>query len=418
MINRKRALPLSFLVVGLLVALAGIAVVAGLWSKNLVIHGTAETGDVNADWFNVICVDQHNWNDGNGPFQLGEYLGKDVGWTDVEINADDQQIVDLTIHNGYPSYLTSCSLDWVNTGSIPVNEAGFAIVPASGGDPLTNCISTPLGGSPPGVQMNCDQLTVVFIDGVGQVDPCNPPNVNCAAEHSLYIHVEQPADQSDCTASGTGSPWQIDQGSLDCDPATLVDYHFQVKLCVNQWNEAATYEQCIQSPQHEGPTTDRIIDADGTVTRGDGLGTCGLPATPGSLEVLPGDPLTSWPTGSSNVGIDWFDKGTPGNGVFDTGCAGDDLHSESPGSCPAAIRDGKHDLGLDCKILDHNNDLANGEGVECDLETGALNPNGWSTDGVACPPTNGLAFYDANGSGFYDDGEDIVLDVNNDGVFD
>lgn len=254
MINQRRALPIGVLVVGLLVALAGIAIVAGLWSKNLVIHGTVETGDVNVDWFNVTCTDQHNWNGGDGPFLEGEYLDKDVGWTTTQIDPDDHQIVDIHIHNGYPSYLASCSLDWVNTGSIPVNEAGFAIVPGLEGDALTNCTSSPLGiGNPPGVEMSCDELTVVFIDGVGQVDPCTPPTVFCAAEHSLYIHVEQPADQSDCSAVGTGDPFQITKASLDCDQQTLVDYHFDVKLCARQWNEAATLFECVDSLQHEGP---------------------------------------------------------------------------------------------------------------------------------------------------------------------
>ncbi len=168
----------------------------------------------------------------------------------------------------------------------------------------------------------------------------------------------------------------------------------------------------IQVTGHSLPcgVIDRCIDFDGIASSGRGLA---------SQEVTLGDTLTSWPTPPAPFfgpeGIDWFDNDDNGAWTLFV----DDLHLESDtGSCGAqAIRDGTHDLGKDCKVLDLNGDLANGQGVECDLETGTVNPNGHSTTGTVCPAPL-LKFFDTNGNGVYNNGEDIVLDVNGNGIFD
>ena len=150
-----------------------------------------------------------------------------------------------------------------------------------------------------------------------------------------------------------------------------------------------------------GPcTTDEIIDADGILTAGSG--------DPGAREVQPGDALTTFPvTGTPDAGLDMFDQ--DGNGLWTQGV--DDLHSEDPATCATAIRDGFHQLGFDCKVLDLNGDLADGEQVDCDIEVGV------SFSGMTCPPVD-VKYHDANADAAWDSGEDLVLDVNNNGVFD
>jgi hypothetical protein len=150
-----------------------------------------------------------------------------------------------------------------------------------------------------------------------------------------------------------------------------------------------------------GPcTVDEIIDADGTASPQTG--------DPGAREVMPGDTLATFPDGpATSAGLDMFDQDS--NQAWTQGV--DDLHLEDPSFCPTALRNGFHDLGADCKVLDINGDLANGEPVDCDLEVGV------SFSGMPCPPP-GVKYHDANGNGAYDDGEDIVLDVNNNGIFD
>jgi hypothetical protein len=147
---------------------------------------------------------------------------------------------------------------------------------------------------------------------------------------------------------------------------------------------------------------DGCIDADGTASPGDGI--------PAAVETLLGDPLTPFPAVVNNSGLDMFDN--DGNAAWTFGPAGDDLHVEGPTFCPTAIRDGIHQVGLDCVVLDIDGSLFNGQTVDCDLEVG----------GIFCPIgpplPSPISFHDTNGNGAWDDGEDIVLDSNQDGICD
>lgn len=100
------------------------------------------------------------------------------------------------------------------------------------------------------------------------------------------------------------------------------------------------------------PQYDLFIDVDGIATPGRGL--------PQGINVQVGDFLTSWPTNSGNEGIDWFD-----NDVSCTWTLGDDLHLEDNwGACSAAIRNGFHDLGFDCAVLDLDGSFFQGQQVD------------------------------------------------------
>jgi len=411
MIKRKRALPIGVLVVALLAVLASIGIVSGLWSKNLVVEGTVTTGDVNVDWTAPRCGEFHPWPTGENN---GEYLGKDVGDFDWTIGSADfgDQVLAISLTNTYPSYFVDCELHWVNTGSIPVNFIGFEIIPGAGlpgiGPDPEDCQILRAQNN---LSLQCPQLTVNIVDGVGQVDPCGDVNGDgviddfdfqlCRAAHSLEIHVEQAADQSDCSALGTGDPWQISRPTLTCDPAMQVDYEFQLFLCVAQWNEEADYEQCKQSPQHEGPSptgcgfanvVDICVDGDGIVTAG-----------PGAFQIAVGDAVLPASAGGNPSGLDLLEPGAV-DGLWQ---AGDDLHVEDPTgtpSCPTAARNAVYDDNAnfkDCVVLDPDGSLTDGDRVTCDA-------------GGGC----GLWFRDDNGNGRYDVGEDLIVDVNGSGFFD
>lgn len=142
---------------------------------------------------------------------------------------------------------------------------------------------------------------------------------------------------------------------------------------------------------------DQIIDADGVASAQSG--------DPAAREVVVGDTLSTFPVSTStDSGLDMFDQD-----LTNTWTVGDDLHSEGS-ACPTGIRDGIHQLGMDCKVLDINGDLANGALVSCDLEFG------FGFTQTPCPPPN-VKYHDTNLNGGWDSGEDIVLDVNNDGIF-
>jgi hypothetical protein len=261
--------------------------------------------------------------------------------------------------------------------------------------------------------LRCRELSIAYFDNIGQqVDPGNE------VSGSIKIHVEQEAAQSVCTAQSEEISEPLPQEpvirvfGINCNPT--VTYEFDIFVCVAQWNEAATFLECKTSPQHEGPELrDLIVDADGITTRGDGLGSCGLAATAGSLDVSVGDPLTTWPTSQGfqgPEGIDILEGGVPDD-AWTFGCNGDDLHLEEPnGSCTTGFRPtAVHDDPGDCKLLDHDNSLVNGQPVDCDLESGTFCTGTLLTD---------LKFYDQNTNNVYDNGEDIVIDSNNNGIFD
>ncbi len=259
MTNRKHRLPLGLIAAGLIVTLATIGVVSGLWSKNLVIAGDVTTGDLNVDWTTASSNDEFGPDvcTDFGGFDCEGLVRKDVGSLACTVDEVDQQILHFTITNGYPSYEADCEVHLTNTGSIPFLITGFAIDTSGSDPPLTNC--APFGPPDPGaLVILCDQLKIGFIDGVGlQIDPGNE------TASSVIVHVEQGAAQNHCT--GTSSFFPVPAGPLapgfvvvapDCDPAdnpNLVSYEFTIKECVAQWNEQATYEQCVLSPQHEGP---------------------------------------------------------------------------------------------------------------------------------------------------------------------
>ena len=129
----------------------------------------------------------------------------------------------------------------------------------------------------------------------------------------------------------------------------------------------------------------------------------------GTFNLAVGDVLSEFGYGIDDEGIDVF--GTA-SGVWLIGWT--DIHLEdSAGACATGIRDGFHDEGFDCVVLDLDASLFDGQDVDCDLETG--------TAFTGCPPFTGLnsiKFHDENGDGVYNNGEDIVLDINGNGIFD
>jgi hypothetical protein len=192
--------------------------------------------------------------------------------------------------------------------------------------------------------------------------------------------------------------------------AAFADPQIKVTICHKFGTPAegtlqVGYPAAVSHVQQHGdfwgacPQFDQFIDVDGIVTPGRGL--------PGGINVSVGKPLTPWPTGFYNEGLDWFD-----NDGSCTWTLGDDLHLEDgSGSCVTGIRNGFHEVGFDCVVLDLDASFFEGQLVDVDLETG--------TSFTGClGPDPLLRFYDANGNGFYDNGEDIVLDANSNGVFD
>ena len=152
-------------------------------------------------------------------------------------------------------------------------------------------------------------------------------------------------------------------------------------------------------------SVDLIIDRDGIASEFVG------PLS--EQEVAHGDVLAGWPQGLRGPeGIGGFDNDASGDWS-----PGDDIHLEDPsGSCSTAVRDAFFDDNAafqDCRVRDDDLSLTDGQPVDCDFETGTFCGGVFLTG-----PSGNLTFDDSNGSTDYNNAEDIVLDVNKNGIFD
>lgn len=274
-VNRKKGLlSAGGLFMLLIIGLGLIGIVNGLWSKNLVIEGSVETGDLNADWDCAWTNDdglsgtagtvgthcgqlvEPLGDDGRDPRTPGNpwnfpyhspFVAKDVGECRVVIDPQEPtgqtdfgaQVATVSIVNGYPSYECTMTMFLSNTGSIPFNVVG-SVLELNTADPI---------------EMLNNRCGVEAV----QVDPGEEQPMRCT------IHIKQEARQNVCTGTtsiGTdgGNEWPV----VNHECSTHGQYNFAIKVCVAQWNEAATYGQCTSSPQHEGPGTDDF-DGDGVL---------------------------------------------------------------------------------------------------------------------------------------------------------
>lgn len=121
----------------LLIALLTSGVAYGLWSKNLTLNGTVNTGSVDAS-FSLEEVDESgDFNDlcPSGGYTIGqdcdldgflddhmEVEDKDVGSCTVEML--DAYTMEVTVDGAYPQYNCFVRYNVENTGSIPLKLFG------------------------------------------------------------------------------------------------------------------------------------------------------------------------------------------------------------------------------------------------------------------------------------------------------
>ena len=197
---------LFLVLVGLLGALA---VGYGLWSKTLTIEGTVNTGNFNADW------DAASTNDPTAaagevsldPCTVGlnptgcTAPAKDVGSCDIVAGSIGTQMLGIVIDNAYPSYECTITASITNTGDIPFNVVGVALEPDSVPGELLGDCTTPTDP---------------------QVDPDEEWTASCT------VHVTQ-------------------------DATERTTYNVSAVVCVGQWNESPTLEECIAAAGQSEP---------------------------------------------------------------------------------------------------------------------------------------------------------------------
>lgn len=199
----KRSPPLVWL---LILALGTLGVAQAWWTQDLTVQGAVDTGKLEAKWVYASCEERQPWPGMENP---GEPL-PGVGSTTTQIDAVDLSLLHVTLSNAYPEYAVQCTVKYENTGSVPWTIRGFSI---HQGQNLTNC--TWDGGGGQDKSMECDQLDVVFEDGVGStVTPGNK------VSSTLLVHVDQGAAED-------------------------TTYAFTVKICVSQPNQDPVPGSCL-----------------------------------------------------------------------------------------------------------------------------------------------------------------------------
>lgn len=246
---RRNALPTSGFFMVVLLALATVGVGYGLWSKVLTIEGTVNTGDVNAKFDRPFTDDDDVSDDplrdagdnGNCPIGSGSCDPKvtgaetaqqvathryDKGVARCEAGRFDpdelqagQQGGTVDIRRGYPSYHCTAWFPILNNGTIPLHLAGVMVegkvaVRCETGETLELDLDEEEGfdievcvsGLPP--------------EGTVQIHPENWQDGLAVFYLDLDIHVMQDAQQNET-------------------------YEFDTLICLHQWNEAATFEECV-----------------------------------------------------------------------------------------------------------------------------------------------------------------------------
>jgi len=130
----------------LMIALMAVGMSYAMWSKELTISGTVNTGTVDAKFTKAKSNDAGALNDpsevgiwslsDSTPIWEGRIYDEDVGKTTVSGAGSDTLAV--TVTNAYPSYQPGVGFTVDNTGSIPVKVKSIKLTMVSeGGTPYT-----------------------------------------------------------------------------------------------------------------------------------------------------------------------------------------------------------------------------------------------------------------------------------------
>jgi hypothetical protein len=188
---------LTAILSALMIALMMTGVSYALWSKNLTINGTVNTGKLDGKityWFS---------NDPPGtidPVPEGAtYPPKDVGETICTIDKEDPEICYVTINNAYPCYTVHYSITIKNTGNVAWMIQGYKADDTNVPENKWVQVDLDKDGKP--------DIEFYVTDSIGeQVDPGH------SVETSLDTHILQTA-----TLGST--------------------YHFIFTILLVQWNE-------------------------------------------------------------------------------------------------------------------------------------------------------------------------------------
>lgn len=176
---------IGLLCLALVLALGTLGVGYAMWDKTLYIDGTVNTGEVNLE---IVAISQDDARIDPGNLITGQPKDKDVGWTEVQIDPNDNQRAIVTVHNAYPCYENYIHFSVHNSGTVPVKLQNIVVTSPA-------CID------------------VTAWNGIGeQIDPGPLNDPPAMADNTIWFHVLQCADE-------------------------LATYNFTVEFYYVQWNE-------------------------------------------------------------------------------------------------------------------------------------------------------------------------------------
>ena len=144
--RRKQSRPVSFLTLGLTLAVASVGLAFAAWNDQLTVSTYVDTGTMSVSWRTLVLCGDNDGMPGIGQVEAN----RDVG---------DHSLMHFDITNGYPGYAASCAFTWRNTGTIPVRITSLDI----------NGVEIPSGVSTP-VDLDGDSIAdvvITFENGIG-----------------------------------------------------------------------------------------------------------------------------------------------------------------------------------------------------------------------------------------------------------
>ncbi len=140
--------------------------------NSLSVQGTVTTGEVDAAWIDHFCGD-------NEPYAT------------ISSSQTDPHTIQVTVDNAYPGYLGYCLADFKVGGTIPVYLDDIDFNQGN----LTGCVVDPEDMSTGTFTATCDQLKVVWTDGL-----CTKFNPGGSEGSNMRVTV---LDQAETNASYT-----------------------------------------------------------------------------------------------------------------------------------------------------------------------------------------------------------------------
>jgi len=223
-----------------------------MWSEDLTVDGTVYTGEVAVE-FSQYSNDApphgpdgsasagQEWKTGNLDPEVpgtwtpstktwaGDKSDKNVASTDCSLNDPDNDVLTITVDNGYPCYFGSILYDISNVGTIPVKVLSHKLISVS-----DNVTSYPL--ATPMTLTACKWYYVnVDTSPPTVTESATAPPTGAGAGDDFAFHLSDYGqfDQIDPDEVGYGDiTIHIEQ---DAEEAT--DYDFSIKVSVCNWNE-------------------------------------------------------------------------------------------------------------------------------------------------------------------------------------